>query len=215
MLDDDDLNQIRSVPADIELQQQAPPKISVSKSKSTAASPAQRTIALPPPPLVTTIQRCRACRSCDRRASTTPSSVPSLLQMARSVSKESVRSASAQGGGGFLSPGCGAPKQVVLVSQQQHQQQQQLQQSHLATIPPVLITTSSSGNGSRIIRQSSQPEASSSVCCGGHTCTHPHAMRQLREAQSEGIAGIAADTLRISGAMRPFKQVSQVVILRG
>ena len=140
------------------------------------------------------LQRCRACRSCDRRASITPAT---SLQMARSMSKESVRSIV------HLSP-CSADKQ-----------QQQSQQRHLSKIPPVLITTSpTTNNSARIIRQSSQPEASSNaICCGGHTCNHPHtapssSLRQLREAQSEGIAGIAADSLRINGAMRPFKQVS-------
>lgn len=125
--------------------------------------------------------RCRTCRTCDRRASTTP---VSSLHLGRSVSKESVRSVIH----GRLSP--------YSISVQQH-------------IPPVLIT-SSPNNGSRIIRQSSQPEASNIVCCGSYNCSHTApsvSLRQLREP-SEGIAGIAADTLRISGAMRPFRQVS-------
>lgn len=74
-------------------------------------------------------------------------------------------------------------------------------------IPPVLIT-SSPNSGSRIIRQSSQPEASNVICCA-HSCSHtaPNvSLRQLRDP-SEGIAGIAADSLRINGAMRPFRQV--------
>lgn len=72
-------------------------------------------------------------------------------------------------------------------------------------IPPVLIT-SSPNSGSRIIRQSSQPEASNVICCQ-HACSHTTpSLRQLREP-SEGIAGIAADSLRINGAMRPFRQV--------
>lgn len=127
--------------------------------------------------------RCRACRTCDRRASTTP---VSSLYLDRSVSKESVRS-NVQG---HLPP-CNTA--VV-----QH-------------IPPVLIT-SSPNSGSRIIRQSSQPESSTlALCCNGHSCIHPHSvasasLRQLRDP-SEAISGIAAESLRINGAMRPFKQV--------
>lgn len=126
--------------------------------------------------------RCRSCcRTCDRRASTTP---VSSLYLARSVSKESVRSVT------HLSPS----------SALMH-----------TNIPPVLITSSPTSGASRIIRQSSQPEASTIMCCGGHTCVHSHSgpnvsLRQLREA-SDGISGIVADSLRINGAMRPFKQV--------
>lgn len=76
--------------------------------------------------------------------------------------------------------------------------------------PPVLVTTSPSA---RIIRQSSQPEASacccSGCCCPLHTGTTPSAasLRQLREP-GDGIAGIAADSLRINGGIRQFRQVS-------
>lgn len=132
--------------------------------------------------------RCRACRSCDRRASTTP---VSSLHLARSVSKESVRSSATHG---YLSP-CNT-------SMQQHHR-----------MPPPVLITGSPTSGSRIIRQSSQPEASNIICCGGHTtCIHSQtvpsvSLRQLRDP-SEGIAGIAADSLRINGAMRPFKQVN-------
>lgn len=76
--------------------------------------------------------------------------------------------------------------------------------------PPVLVTTSPSA---RIIRQSSQPEASacccSGCCCPLHTATAPSAasLRQLREP-GDGIAGIAADSLRINGGIRQFRQVS-------
>lgn len=129
--------------------------------------------------------RCRTCRTCDRRASTTP---VSSLQLARSVSKESVRSVIH----GHLSP--------YTVNVQPH-------------IPPVLIT-SSPNSGSRIIRQSSQPEASNIVCCSVHNCSHTApsvSLRQLRDP-SEGIAGIAADSLRINGAMRPFRQVSTPIL---
>lgn len=127
--------------------------------------------------------RCRACRTCDRRASTTP---VSSLYLARSVSKESVRSTKQ----GHLTP-----YNTAIV---QH-------------IPPVLIT-SSPNSGSRIIRQSSQPESSTlALCCNSHSCIHQHSvasasLRQLRDP-SEAISGIAAESLRINGAMRPFKQV--------
>lgn len=130
--------------------------------------------------------RCRACRNCERRASTTP---VSSLHMARSVSRESVRSSNAIPG----------HLQSCSGNVQPH-------------IPPVLITASPT-SGSRIIRQSSQPEASNIVCCGAHaTCIHSQtapsvSLRQLRDP-GEGIAGIAADSLRINGAMRPFKQVN-------
>lgn len=210
--DDDDLNRIRSVP-DIERQCRLDtPIISVSRSSSEQ----NQTIIVPGPQLYgsgggsgsnipSTIQRCRACRSCERRASTTP--VPSL-QMTRSVSRESVRSVAH----GYLSPGNntsgsgGVKTQVVVVTGPGAAQNQ----THLSAIPPVFITTSPTG--SRMIRQSSQPETNT-ACCGGHTCTHPHtsapssSLRQLREAQSEGISNIVADSLRINGAMRPFKQV--------
>lgn len=129
--------------------------------------------------------RCRACRSCERRASTTP---VSSFHLARSVSRESVRSNAVH-----LSP-------ISPNMQYKH-------------IPPPVLITGSPTSGSRIIRQSSQPEASS-ICCGGqsNTCIHSQtapsvSLRQLREP-SEGIAGIAADSLRINGAMRPFKQVN-------
>ncbi|XP_071872964.1 small conductance calcium-activated potassium channel isoform X1 [Bombus fervidus] len=114
--------------------------------------------------------RCR----CDRRDSLAPSSA---LHLARSVSRESVKS------GHHCCP-CQAPP------------------------PPVLVTTSPSA---RIIRQSSQPEASacccSGCCCPLHTGTTPSAasLRQLREP-GDGIAGIAADSLRINGGIRQFRQ---------
>ncbi|GJQ65255.1 hypothetical protein Trydic_g14904 [Trypoxylus dichotomus] len=62
---------------------------------------------------------------------------------------------------------------------------------------------------SRIIRQSSQPEASA-PCCGMnyiHGVAPSTSLRQLREYGEGGIAGIAADSLRINGAMRNFRQV--------
>ncbi|KAI4482753.1 hypothetical protein M0804_008606 [Polistes exclamans] len=75
--------------------------------------------------------------------------------------------------------------------------------------PPVLVTTSPSA---RIIRQSSQPEASacccSGCCCNLHAGIAPSAasLRQLREP-GDGIAGIAADSLRINGGIRQFRQI--------
>lgn len=70
---------------------------------------------------------------------------------------------------------------------------------------PSVVTTLP---GTRIIRQSSQPE-SSAPCCSA-ACVHGAApstsLRQLRD-HSDGIAGIAADSLRINGAMRNFRQV--------
>ncbi|XP_043265005.1 small conductance calcium-activated potassium channel protein 2 [Colletes gigas] len=130
-------------------------------------------------PIVPTIYRSRQphhqhrCR-CDRRDSLAPSSA---LHLARSVSRESVKS------GHHCCP-CQAPP------------------------PPVLVTTSPSA---RIIRQSSQPEASacccSGCCCPLHAGTAPSAasLRQLREP-GDGIAGIAADSLRINGGIRQFRQ---------
>lgn len=112
--------------------------------------------------------RCRACRSCERRASTTP---VSSFHLARSISRESVRSNAVH-----LSP-------ISPNMQYKH-------------IPPPVLITGSPTSGSRIIRQSSQPEASSIICCGGHSnaCIHSQtapsvSLRQLREP-SEGIAGI-------------------------
>lgn len=81
--------------------------------------------------------------------------------------------------------------------------------------PPVLVTTSPNA---RIIRQSSQPEASvcccSGCCCPLHTGAAPSAasLRQLRE-HGDGIAGIAADSLRINGGIRQFRQVSRDLAL--
>ncbi|EAU76754.1 AGAP010506-PA, partial [Anopheles gambiae str. PEST] len=90
---------------------------------------------------------------------------------------------------------------------QHHIHHQQTQNGH-STIPPVLITSSPT-SGSRIIRQSSQPEASTLSCCANqcaHACSMPSSsLRQLREP-GDGIAGIAADSMRINGGMRQFKQ---------
>ncbi|XP_030382007.1 small conductance calcium-activated potassium channel protein isoform X4 [Scaptodrosophila lebanonensis] len=169
--------------------------------------------------------RCRACRNCSRRASTTP--ISTAGQIDRSASRDSVKSAFQQGnlsGSMAICISNSALQQHQLhphLQQQQHQQQQQphshhslhQQYSQQQQVPPVLITSSPT-NGSRIIRQSSQPESSTTaICCGGHSsCGHSHtvpnvSLKQLRESTTDGIAGIAADSLRINGGMRPFKQL--------
>ncbi|XP_041452205.1 small conductance calcium-activated potassium channel protein isoform X20 [Drosophila obscura] len=177
--------------------------------------------------------RCRACRNCSRRASTTPISTGQMID--RSASRDSVKSGGNLTSSMAICISNSALQQQQLQSQQQHsshpqqhfqlhqqlqiqhQQQQQLQlyQHHQQQVPPVLITSSPT-NGSRIIRQSSQPESSTTaICCGTHaTCVgHAHShtvpnvsLKQLRESTQDGIAGIAADSLRINGGMRPFKQ---------
>ncbi|XP_045776018.1 small conductance calcium-activated potassium channel protein isoform X5 [Maniola jurtina] len=118
------------------------------------------------------------CRVCERRQSTAP---VSALQLARSASRESVRSAV------HYPCGCSSLHAVSTCPVIQ---------------PPALLLPATS---SRIIRQSSQPESSA---CAAH-CIHSHhpsaSLRQLREP-GDGIAGIAADSLRINGGMRPFKQ---------
>ncbi|XP_022168844.1 small conductance calcium-activated potassium channel protein isoform X4 [Myzus persicae] len=79
----------------------------------------------------------------------------------------------------------------------------------LSPPPPVLLTTSPS---SRIIRQSSQPEATGSASmCSGHCCHNIHhqpssSLRQLRDP-ADNIAMIAADSLRLNGAIRQFRQL--------
>lgn len=122
------------------------------------------------------------CRVCERRQSTAPISA---LQLARSVSRESVRSA--------LHYPCGCSSFHTVSTCPVIQ-------------PPALLLPASS---TRIIRQSSQPESSACAAhCPHHPNHHPSAsLRQLREP-GDGIAGIAADSLRINGGMRPFKQVS-------
>ncbi|XP_050563768.1 small conductance calcium-activated potassium channel protein isoform X10 [Spodoptera frugiperda] len=120
------------------------------------------------------------CRVCERRQSTAPISA---LQLARSVSRESVRSAV------HYPCGCSSLHAVSTCPVIQ---------------PPALLLPTTS---TRIIRQSSQPESSA---CAAHCPHHPHhhpsaSLRQLREP-GDGIAGIAADSLRINGGMRPFKQ---------
>ncbi|CAO1436552.1 unnamed protein product, partial [Diamesa tonsa] len=122
--------------------------------------------------------RCRTCR----RSSTSPTSI---IHLDRSASKDSGWANTKDTNHGYLRP-------HLFVHH------------HSSALPPVLITGSPTHN-SRIIRQSSQPEAS--TLCGAH-CTHaPQAssLRQLKET-NDGISGIACDALRISGAMRPFKQ---------
>ncbi|XP_076223372.1 small conductance calcium-activated potassium channel isoform X3 [Nomia melanderi] len=135
-------------------------------------------------PVVPTIYRSRQTSHQHRcRCDRRDSLAPSsAFHLARSVSRESVKS------GHHCCP-CQAPP------------------------PPVLVTTSPS---TRIIRQSSQPEASacccSGCCCSLHAGTAPSAasLRQLREP-GDGIAGIAADSLRINGGIRQFRQLRKPV----
>ncbi|XP_050350160.1 small conductance calcium-activated potassium channel protein isoform X2 [Nymphalis io] len=125
------------------------------------------------------------CRVCERRQSTAPMSA---LQLARSVSRESVRSAV------HYPCGCSSLHAVSTCP---------------AIQPPALLLPATNA---RIIRQSSQPESSACAThCAHHTHHHPSAsLRQLREP-GDGIAGIAADSLRINGGMRPFKQLRKPV----
>lgn len=115
------------------------------------------------------------------------SQIPTNLRIVRSVSRESVRSIHH----------CTCPCLSAPVS---------------CSTCGVSSSTSSALPGSRIIRQSSQPE--SSVCCGAN-CVHSSApstsLRQLRDHGEGGIAGIAADSLRINGAMRNFRQLRKPV----
>lgn len=74
---------------------------------------------------------------------------------------------------------------------------------------PLPVLLNASPCSARVIRQSSQPEPTATTLCGGHCGHHASAsasLRQLREP-GDGIAGIAADSLRINGAIRQFKQV--------
>ncbi|XP_047506407.1 small conductance calcium-activated potassium channel protein isoform X7 [Pieris napi] len=127
---------------------------------------------------------CNRCRACERRQSTAPIS---SLHLARSVSRESVRS-------GLHYPcGCSSLHAVSACPVIQ---------------PPALLLPTTSN---RIIRQSSQPESSACAAHCAHHSHHPSAsLRQLREP-GDGIAGIAADSLRINGGMRPFKQLRKPV----
>ncbi|XP_035705072.1 small conductance calcium-activated potassium channel protein isoform X5 [Folsomia candida] len=58
-----------------------------------------------------------------------------------------------------------------------------------------------------IRRQHSQPE-SSCLYCHAHSST---SLRHLRGLEADGIAGIAADSLRFNGAIRQFKQLRKPV----
>lgn len=87
---------------------------------------------------------------------------------------------------------------------------EQVSCSSCPAAPSMVVTTLP---GSRIIRQSSQPE-SSAPCCRAACVQHSHSvvstsLKQLRD-HNDGIAGIAADSLRINGAMSNFKQVQQL-----
>ncbi|XP_030756176.1 small conductance calcium-activated potassium channel protein isoform X2 [Sitophilus oryzae] len=127
----------------------------------------------------------------ERRTSTTPAST---LKIGRSVSRESVRSIHH----------CTCPCLNAPVS---------CSSCPVAPASSVVTTLPSS----RIIRQSSQPEASAAPCCGTGcvhhgVAAHPStSLRQLRDHDAGGIAGIAADSLRINGAMRNFRQLRKPV----
>uniref|UniRef100_A0A1Y1K3S0 Calmodulin-binding domain-containing protein n=2 Tax=Photinus pyralis TaxID=7054 RepID=A0A1Y1K3S0_PHOPY len=116
-----------------------------------------------------------------RRTSQTPTSA---LKIVRSVSRESVRSAHH-----CTCPCLNAPASCSS-----------------CPAPPTVVTTLP---GSRIIRQSSQPEASAPCCV--HGAAPSTSLRQLRDHGEGGIAGIAADSLRINGAMRNFRQLRKPV----
>ncbi|XP_070503385.1 small conductance calcium-activated potassium channel protein-like isoform X4 [Chironomus tepperi] len=73
---------------------------------------------------------------------------------------------------------------------------------HSTTIPPVYVTGSPS-KSSRIIRQSSQPEPS----MYGHTLAHQTASLGQLKNPGDMIAGIAGEALKMSGGMRPFKNL--------
>jgi hypothetical protein len=153
------------------------PKISISSSRQSDDNVKSYQL--------TPTSRCRVVSPIIRRSSVTPQSGGIF----RTGSKESIQSAKL----GRLSPNLKFQSTVV---------------------PPVLI--SSPTNNGRVIRQSSQPESThscTSTCAHGSNSNTPQAqsssLRQLKEPKesSDGISGIAAETLRINGAMRPFKQV--------
>ncbi|KAF4526013.1 hypothetical protein B566_EDAN000806 [Ephemera danica] len=112
-----------------------------------------------------------------------------LLPLARSASRESVRSAQHSGAPTIMTSDMTLP--VVLTSS-----------------PRDHVAPATSSCSSRIIRQSSQPESSCSHC--HHHPVPSASLRQLREP-GDGIAGIAADSLRINGAIRQFKQLRKPV----
>ncbi|CAB3364368.1 Hypothetical predicted protein [Cloeon dipterum] len=102
------------------------------------------------------------------------------MPLARSASRESVRSSLHQNAPTIMTSDITLP--IVLTPREQH------------VVPAC---------SSRIIRQSSQPESS---CIHCHHPAPSASLRQLREP-GDGIAGIAADSLRINGAIRQFKQL--------
>ncbi|XP_045481639.1 small conductance calcium-activated potassium channel protein isoform X1 [Harmonia axyridis] len=123
----------------------------------------------------------------ERRTSHTPASI---LRICKSVSRESMNSIHQ-----CNCPCLNAPMSCSLCPDDQ-------------SVLPSL-------QGSRIIRQSSQPEASK-PCCGKnciHGTTPSTSLRQLRDHNDRegGIAMIAADSLRINGAMRNFRQLRKPV----
>ena len=82
-----------------------------------------------------------------------------------------------------------------------------LQSSPLRLGLPTVLTTFEREN--RMLRQHSQPETSCYHCQIGSGTAASTSLRQLKEASTgDAIAGIAADTLRINGAIRQFRQVA-------
>ena len=82
-----------------------------------------------------------------------------------------------------------------------------LQSSPLRLGLPTVLTTFEREN--RMLRQHSQPETSCYHCQIGSSTAPSTSLRQLKEASTgDAIAGIAADTLRINGAIRQFRQVA-------
>ncbi|XP_044729897.1 small conductance calcium-activated potassium channel protein 2 isoform X1 [Chrysoperla carnea] len=136
-----------------------------------------------------------------RRTSHTPLST---LRIVRSASRESVRSAH--------HCMCHCPSTQVSSTT-----------CHMcghSSISPAMIQLSTSPllTGNRIIRQSSQPESASTGggCFLQHgSSTASTSLRYLREDRGSdiggGLASIAADSLRINGAMRNFKQLRKPV----
>ncbi|KAL7020951.1 hypothetical protein ACKWTF_011689 [Chironomus riparius] len=74
---------------------------------------------------------------------------------------------------------------------------------HSTTIPPVYVTGGSPSKSSRIIRQSSQPEPS----MYGHSLAHQTTSLGQLKNPGDMIAGIAGEALKMSGGMRPFKNL--------
>lgn len=112
--------------------------------------------------------RCRTCRSQERRSSVSPASV---IYMPRSISKESVRERISTGN-------------IV------HQ--------HSASIPPVFVTGSPTNSPRIIRQSSQPEASTVPCCIGqcSHTTPQTSSLRQLKEP-SDGISGIAAQSLLV------------------